>query len=648
MRRILFNQKTYRIVSTLAVLTLLFISFDAFARAGGGGSFGGRSGGFSGGSFGGHSGGFSGGGSGGGDILFWFIMLAIQHPVVGIPALIIVGTVFVVGSKQSVQGVSTYHQSSSIRKYKHKTNIENKKHNLEKLKVKDPSFDKGAFLIRVKKGFIKLQEAWCAQDLNKVRPFISDGISERFQLQFSEQKELGIQNKMENIDIFDVSIAQIEFDKVFDTITVKISASSVDYMVDVQTGELVSGSRYPDMFAEYWSFIRRPGVSTIADNGLLEGNCPNCGANIEINESAKCSYCDALIKSGEYDWVLSEITQACEWLPQSKYDLPGINEIRKIDPLFSAQQLEDRVSVIFWRYITSYRKGRIAPLKKVATDVMCDRQKVALQFTEDGRRVYPSECAVGSVETLGIYMSEPMDYALVKVRWSGKRKSISKDGTIKTISDKAILTDVFILVRNHGVKQETTGLSSAHCPSCGAPASDELSNACQYCGTVLNDGRSDWVLNDIKHPYDPEVKQFIDQFEDDNRIEQERLSSLTAAAWLVKTMLADNIIDEKEMKLLTEYAEKNHIPRATLDSLIEGAKNGTLHIPEPKDKDEVLKWLHLMARMALSDGFISPAEKRLLLGLGQKLNYTAYDIKRILTEERGKLYKSLKQSKKQQ
>ena len=646
MKKISFNKKFCRIQTLLIILALLFISADIFARAGGGGGFGGSGGGGFGG--GGFSGGSGGGGGGSGELLFWLIMLAIEHPVIGIPLLIIAVVIFILGGKQSAQGVSTYHQSYSIRKNQYHINKKQEQHNLEQLKEKDPSFDKNAFLLRVKKGFIKLQEAWCAQNLNQVRAFISDGISERFKLQFAEQKEQGIRDHMENIIIRDITVAQIEFDKVFDTITVKITASAVDYMVDLKNGKFVSGSKAEEIFTEYWSFIRRKGVLTIAGNGLLEGNCPNCGAPLEINESAKCDSCGALIKSGEYDWVLSEITQACEWLPQSKANLPGIKDIRKIDPLFSPQQLEDRVSVIFWRYMTAYRKGKIAPLKKMATDAFCNKQKELFKFSEEGRRVYPAECAVGSVETLGVLLSDPMDFALVKLRWSGKRESISKEGRRRTISDKTISTMVFILVRQHGFKQKSTKLSSAHCPNCGAPVSDELSNACQYCGTVMNDGRTDWVLNDMKLPYDPEVRKFMDMFEDDleeERAEKERISALTVAAWMIKTMLADQVIDDKEMKLLKDYAGIYQIPQATLDSLIEGAKNRTLHIPEPADKDEILKWLHMMARMALSDGFISPAEKLLLLHLGKKLNYSAYDIRRIIAEERRKIYQSLKEAR---
>jgi len=639
-----------RVIPLILFLILCFSAAELYARAGGGGGFGGGGGGGFGGG-GGSFGGGSGGGGGGGEIIFWLIMLAFQHPVIGIPALIIVGVCFTVGSLQSKRGVQTYHQSRSIYKHNKRISYQTEQQNIEKLQKQDPDFNKELFFERVKTGFIKLQDAWCAQDLTKVRSFISDGISERFQLQFMEQKERGIRDNMENIQIISVAITQTEFDKVFNTLTLRITASAVDYMVDLKTGKHKSGSRASEQFTEYWSFIRRPGVHTISGKGLLEGHCPNCGVLLDINESAKCESCGSLIKSGEYDWVLSEITQACEWVPQAKNSLPGIDKIRETDPGFSPQQLEDRASVMFWRNMTAYRKGKIAPIKKMATDKFCDSLQEHLKLDSEGNRVYPIQPAVGSVETLGIEVTEPMDRALVKIRWSSKRESMSQDGHKRILTDSNISTHIFMLIRKHGVSTGDSGLSSAHCPGCGAPVSTELADACQYCGTVLNDGSHDWVLDAVELTYATEVQECMNAIEEQSEAKEvvakpgsEQPSVLIAAAWMIKTMLADKVIDKKERKLLNSYAAAHNIPNATIESLIQGAEHNTLNIPEPKNRDDARNWITLMAKMALSDGFISHQEKQLLTQLGKQLNYSSYDIKQIIASERRKLYKEGKMS----
>jgi hypothetical protein len=35
-------------------------------------------------------------------------------------------------------------------------------------------------------------------------------------------------------------------------------------------------------------------------------NCPNCAAPFEITSSGKCAYCDSVVTTGQYSWVLSD------------------------------------------------------------------------------------------------------------------------------------------------------------------------------------------------------------------------------------------------------------------------------------------------------------------------------------------------------
>ena len=79
----------------------------------------------------------------------------------------------------------------------------------------------------------------------------------------------------------------------------------------------------------------------------MEGHCPNCGAPIDINQNANCQHCKAFLRSGEYDWVLCEITQECEWQATKTTNLPGIQQTVERDPDFNTQELEDRTSVMF-------------------------------------------------------------------------------------------------------------------------------------------------------------------------------------------------------------------------------------------------------------------------------------------------------------
>ena len=94
--------------SRLALLAALLVPVAAWARAGGGGGFSGGGGGFSGG-----GGGFSGGGgsSGGGELAL-LIWLVVDHPLVGVPVLIVVGVLFYRNGRATLRA----HMGRTIRK----------------------------------------------------------------------------------------------------------------------------------------------------------------------------------------------------------------------------------------------------------------------------------------------------------------------------------------------------------------------------------------------------------------------------------------------------------------------------------------------------------------------------------------------------
>ena len=116
--------------------------------------------------------------------------------------------------------------------------------------------------------------------------------------------------------------------------------------------------------------------------------CPNCGAEVEINQTAKCTSCDSLLRSGQHDWVLCEITQACEWKVAEEREIPGVAAYREDhDPGFNFQHLEDRASVVFWRRAMADRTGDAASLAKMATAEFCDNYAERLKPQSGDRSV---------------------------------------------------------------------------------------------------------------------------------------------------------------------------------------------------------------------------------------------------------------------
>src|SRR5262249_37925984 len=99
---------------------------------------------------------------------------------------------------------------------------------------------------------------------------------------------------------------------------------------------------------------------------------------------------------------------------------------------------------------------------------------------------------------------------VVEVRWSGKRVLLAPNGTFRVLQENHLEYSLYVLWRQPGTRTDAgKGISSAHCPSCGAPQSNSASPACDFCGAVLNDGSNGWVLVDIANRADPRGAQLM-------------------------------------------------------------------------------------------------------------------------------------------
>ncbi|MBI3039499.1 TIM44-like domain-containing protein, partial [bacterium] len=257
--------KTQMVRRSWLIPIFLLYAMEVFARAGGGGGYHSSGGGGGGGGGGGYHSSSGGGGDGGDLILRLIIELVFRYPWIGVPLLIAFIFFTYYGSLEGKEQYVDY----TIRKGVKAQNNVKRLQAEASIRSRDPAWQSGQFVERVKNAFKLIQKGWSDQDLSGVQAFISDGIYERFTLQISEQKDFGYRNKLEDVRILEARIAQIQTDKHFDTAHVYFRASLIDSRVDLKSGKCLEGQRKAEEFEEYWSFIRKPGAKTLNKPGLI-------------------------------------------------------------------------------------------------------------------------------------------------------------------------------------------------------------------------------------------------------------------------------------------------------------------------------------------------------------------------------------------
>lgn len=444
---------------------------------------------------------FSGGGGGddGGvwlviNLAIYLLELCVDYPAVGFPllGLLIVGAVVWhhVNPNRTTKAAVRDLEASALRGLNP---------DLRQLADRDPQLTEEGFTAEVTKIVLAVQQAWNGGDMRPARRLLSDGVYNRFTALIAINRARGVRNRMAESTIERPRVVAVERDTFFDTVHVRIAGRARDADVpvaaDPATQEKLLAKAKLAKYVEVWSFLRRPGAQTKAGQTVIEGRCPNCGAEQPVGDVVECPFCHALVNSGEYGWVLAEITQASEWRPSSAGDrIPGLEEMRAVDPQFNRQQIEDRASFLFWKWVEARVTRNPAAIRKLSTERMSGfvAQEAAAGGIGGGKQTM-ERVAVGSADLVGVEPGDEggMDRALVRLRWSA------------AYSPKAApvpSTNILVLVRKAGVATKF-GLSGDRCRNCGAPvvtATD--SPKCDYCGAEMAAGQQDFVLDEVAAP----------------------------------------------------------------------------------------------------------------------------------------------------
>jgi hypothetical protein len=599
------------------LIPFLFAAVDAFARAGGGGGYSGGGGFGGGGSFGGGYGGYSHHSSG---IVDLYLAMVIAHPVVGVPTTLILFWLYVSFNRANQQ------ENADVARAADEQVQTRRKEALAVIRRRDPDYDEGAFLARTAKAFLAIQEAWGAQDMSKARAFISDGVFERFQRQIAEQKSRGFRNSMTQVQVQETEALGYLAGLQYDSVAVRVKASALDQNVALDGGAVLSGGR--SVFEEVWTFLRRPGVKTLKHPGLMEGQCPSCGAPLQIADAAQCAACKAWVNSGEFDWVLVEITQMSEWaFPDASREVTGWQALSEADPGLSLEALEDRASMVFWRWLDARRRMDPKPLLGVADDAFLQKADLKTSWARDA--------AVGGVETIAFEPGMDFDRVHIRVRWEAERMERGAGGETSRGRDRR--THFLVFRRRSGVVSDVkAGLRAARCPSCGAPPSEPDAASCAYCGHKFNDGSISWVLWDIvpygqwrrpsEGPSAPVAVTGLDWGQD--------LPPAEAVAVLTAGLAADGSVDDRERAFLTAYARRRGLDSGRVDQYISAAMERRLEVPAPKSGAEAEEMLRGLIRMCLADGVVSDQERALLAAFGRRLGLHDQELRTMIKEER--------------
>lgn len=352
----------------------------------------------------------------------------------------------------------------------------------------NPGFNKEEFKGKVKIAFMAIQDAWMQQNLSKVRNWISDGVYQRFNLQFEMMKQLGQKNLLSNISIQQITFIKTQVESTYSTLTVSVKFKLDDKFISEKMPKL-NESYSGDEALEYWTFVKKSGP--INKDLYHDNSCPNCGneLNKDGGEVSKCPSCSTVTYLGDYDWVLSEITQEDDYEDDTDFDANDkkLEALRKEEE-FCIQNMEDKASNAFVHYLFASAWNKSSHFKRFAID-----EVIAKLDTENDEPYIYNRVYLNRV-TYSEYTFEGNTHHLnFTVVYSSQRVQL-KNYKVKELDDDIETRwGSLTLSRNVGAKSKSK-LWSHECANCGAPYTDTTSSTCSYCNAKINSTSQDWVV----------------------------------------------------------------------------------------------------------------------------------------------------------
>ena len=173
----------------------------------------------------------------------------------------------------------------------------------------DPDFSAAGVQEHMANLYVQMQDCWHNKNIEPVRPWLTDAFYNQMEGLLAPMRSKRETDYIERIAVLEASLKGYYQAGGMDFLVAAIRTRITVYTLDDRTGRVVSGSKDREKFMEYeWELTRRSGEKTDrAKGGVKAVYCPHCGAPLDVNASARCTYCGGTVTASSKNWAVCRI-----------------------------------------------------------------------------------------------------------------------------------------------------------------------------------------------------------------------------------------------------------------------------------------------------------------------------------------------------
>jgi hypothetical protein len=278
-----------------------------------------------------------------------------------------------------------------------------------------------------------------------------------------------------------------------------------------------TGAEHSYWAAERWRLARALTAKSRPPEASSLIGCPNCGAPLEAVRGRVCSYCQKVVDTGEFDWLVTDLeiegraargpmlngTTEEKGTGEPTIVAPDANAryyaLCAKDPAHSWPRLMARVALVFNQFQVAWSSQDLAPVRPYLSDSLFQAQ---LYWIDAYRAAHLRNVTEGAhiitVHLARVITDRFYDAITLRVFASGLDYTLDEDGHVVGGSreKEREYSEYWTFIR--GSDRRGPPRTDPSCPNCGAALDINMAGHCKYCCAKVTAGAFDWVLSRIE------------------------------------------------------------------------------------------------------------------------------------------------------
>jgi hypothetical protein len=175
------------------------------------------------------------------------------------------------------------------------------------VKSRDTAFDAAMPIRGVLRAREVVDRARQTLDASAARQVMAEGLWRMFVLLLDERAAHRVR-RMGESTVENATVVAVARDQFAEQLRIRLACQGGRYEV-APDATWIRGEPGEHRWLEDWTIRRSATATTPPGGGILNGRCPQCGAELRIDDDGSCAYCRALVLTGGKDWVVWSIEE---------------------------------------------------------------------------------------------------------------------------------------------------------------------------------------------------------------------------------------------------------------------------------------------------------------------------------------------------